>query len=67
MQSIIINNGLVFNGENKPPKNCNILVEDGIVKKISSEKIQKENAKIVDATGKWVMPGFVDNHTHYDG
>ena len=25
-----------------------------------------EQIQLVDATGKWIVPGFVDSHTHYD-
>jgi len=26
----------------------------------------EEGLKIIDANGKWIVPGFVDSHTHYD-
>jgi len=66
-QTIIIKNGKVFDGTQNPAKISNILVENGIIKKITPEAIEAKNAKIIDASGKWVMPGFIDNHTHYDG
>jgi len=65
-QKIIIQNGLVYDGTNTAPKKVNILVENGVVKQVSSEIIVATDAKIIDATDKWVMPGFIDNHTHYD-
>ena len=66
-QKIIINNGKVFDGTQNPAKILNILIENGIVKQISEDAIEDNNAKIIDASNKWVMPGFIDNHTHYDG
>lgn len=65
---ILIKNGLVFTGEaEKKALIQNVFIKNGKIVKISSESIEiSENAKIIDAAGKWVMPGFVDSHTHYD-
>ncbi len=67
MNAYIIANGLVFDGTPNPARQANILVEDGIISKISEQPINHPTAKVIDATGKWVTPGFIDNHTHYDG
>ena len=68
MATILLKNGRVFDGTPAPSKNANVLIENGIITKISESGIDAPaDAKVVDAAGKWVMPGFVDNHTHYDG
>lgn len=67
METIYIKNGRVFSGYDEPSKIANILVKDAKVVEISQNPIDAKGAKIVDADGKWVMPGFIDNHTHYDG
>lgn len=68
MATILIKNGKVFDGTQNPSKIAHVLVVDGYIKKISESNITAPaGAQIIDATGKWVMPGFIDNHTHYDG
>lgn len=65
---ILIQNGLLFTGA--PDEKAtfkNVLIEGGKIKTISSEPIlPPEGATIIDATGKWITPGFIDSHTHYD-
>src|SRR2546428_49551 len=45
-----------------------MLVRDGLVAAVgSSEEIERNlpnNAEIVDAAGRVILPGFVDAHTH---
>src|SRR4051794_28688411 len=45
-----------------------ILIQDGRIEKIgSSDEIEKAlpgDAKVIDARGKVVLPGFVDAHAH---
>lgn len=42
----------------------NVLVKDGLVTAVSTESIQEESAKQIDAQGLTVMPGLIDAHVH---
>lgn len=67
MTTTLIKNGRVFDGTQNPSKIAHILVQNGIIKKISESEIEFAADQVIDAQAKWVMPGFIDNHTHYDG
>ncbi|MEL6866546.1 MAG: amidohydrolase family protein [Bacteroidota bacterium] len=68
MSTILVQNGCVFDGTPTPSKIADVLIVDGYVNKISEKPLAlPDGAKLIDATGKWVCPGFIDNHTHYDG
>ena len=41
-----------------------ILVENGKIAAIGADLSIPENAKIIDASGCYVMPGLIDCHTH---
>lgn len=45
------------------PDGC-LLIENGKIKRISQEKIEETDAEETDAEGMFVMPGFVNTHTH---
>lgn len=67
MKEIIIKNGLFFDGKGNPPIKANLHIADGKIKSISKDPIAETgNPIIIDASDKWVMPGFIDLHTHYD-
>ena len=67
VNTYLIKNGLVFDGSDSPPINTDILVSEGKIEKISKNiEIVSDEVEIIDAKGKWVMPGFLDTHTHYD-
>ncbi len=42
-----------------------ILIQDGRIREVS-ESIDAPDAEVIDATGKIVLPGAVDIHTHMD-
>ena len=63
--SLIIRNGLVFDGSGKPPVTADIRVDGGLITEVGNVSgIADEQ---IDASGLMVTPGFVDIHTHYDG
>lgn len=66
---ILIENGLLFTGSAQDKAACrNIFIEHGRIASISANSIDvPADTQIIDATGKWITPGFVDSHTHYDG
>ncbi|ONH28137.1 N-acyl-D-amino-acid deacylase family protein [Pseudofrankia asymbiotica] len=64
--------GLVVDGTGAAPFRADIGVKDGRIVDIRrsdglSSGIGTEAAETLDATGRYVLPGFVDIHTHYDG
>ena len=66
--SYLITNALVFTGSAKEKaRTANVLIRDGKVAQISEAEIPAESGlEVIDGNGKWVGPGFIDSHTHYD-
>lgn len=60
---ILIKNGHVINPDTNLDEKCDILIENNSIEKVG-KNILEPKAKIVDATGLVVMPGFIDMHTH---
>ena len=50
-------------------KNGGVLIHDDVIFAVGTteelDKLADDSYEIVDATGKTVMPGFVDSHTHF--
>lgn len=63
----IIRNGRWFDGTGAPSALRNIGIRDGRIAAVTPHALDETGcAEVVDATGKWVLPGMVDVHTHYD-
>lgn len=60
---LLIQNGTVINPGDQTETMADVLVEDGIIKKIAPEQKVKAD-RVVDAAGCYVMPGFIDMHVH---
>src|ERR1700739_2435911 len=68
---VIIRDGLWFGGTGRQPQTRPLGTRDGVVADIVSEAAtgpldEAGCPEVIDAKGKWVVPGFVDVHTHYD-
>ncbi len=64
---VLIENGRVFDGLGSPSRCANVGICDGKVVTITDQAIPHTSAdEVLDARGLWVMPGFIDFHTHYD-
>jgi N-acyl-D-aspartate/D-glutamate deacylase len=63
----IIRDGRWFDGTGAPSAVRNIGIRDGDVVAISPDDLDdKDCPRVIDATGKWVLPGMLGIHTHYD-
>ncbi|EHB47005.1 amidohydrolase [Mycolicibacterium rhodesiae JS60] len=63
----VIRNGRWFDGSGAPSAIRNIGIRDGHVAAISAQPLDEAGCpEIIDADDKWVLPGLVDIHTHYD-
>ena len=63
-QDLLIKNGTVLTVTKGTIPNGDILVVGGIIKKVGKNIKAPKGIKIVDATGKYVIPGVIDSHTH---
>ncbi|MCQ2397824.1 MAG: amidohydrolase family protein [Sphaerochaetaceae bacterium] len=66
MSYILVKNGLVTDSEKS--EKADVLVKDSKIAKVAAHidvSSLYENVKVIDADGKYVMPGFIDAHTHY--
>ena len=67
MFDVIVKNGLWFDGTGADPVRANLGVRDGRVAVVSSAPLDESGCPdVIEAEGKWVLPGFIDMHTHYD-
>jgi dihydroorotase len=53
----IVNEHKIFKGD--------VLIENEIIKEISSEIKPTENVEIINAKGKYLIPGFIDDQVHF--
>src|SRR6201990_1465595 len=64
---VIVRNGLWFDGTGAPPQVRTLGIRDGVVATVSSAPLDETGCPdVIDAAGKWILPGFIDVHTHYD-
>ncbi|MBQ1391783.1 MAG: amidohydrolase family protein [Firmicutes bacterium] len=64
MYDLILHGGLVADGTGGKPYPADVAVKDGKIVKIG--EVGQDAAKIIDASGKYVTPGFIDMHNHAD-
>lgn len=62
--SILIKNALILSPNTNFDNKQSILIKDNLIAEISSQIDESNASKIIDATGKIVIPGLINTHTH---
>jgi hypothetical protein len=68
-QTLVIRGGTLIDGTGRPPiENSVIVIEGNRFKDVgrSGEVAIPPGARVVDVSGKTVMPGFIDGHCHWE-
>ncbi|HOO25397.1 MAG TPA: dihydroorotase [Clostridiales bacterium] len=63
MNSLLIKNAKVFNTEKRDFLLSDILIEDGLIKKIE-QNLSVSSETVIEANGLYAAPGLVDIHVH---
>jgi imidazolonepropionase-like amidohydrolase len=63
-QDVLIKNATILTAANGTLLNTDILIQKGKIAKIGKNLTASSNAKIIDATGKFISPGIIDCHSH---
>ncbi len=63
-QTLLIRNATVLTVTKGTVENGNVLIENGKIAAIGKNVSAPADATVVDATGKYLMPGIIDCHSH---
>jgi imidazolonepropionase-like amidohydrolase len=63
-QSVAIVGGTVVPIAGSPIEGGTVVLTDGSITAVGADVVPSEGSRIVDATGRWVLPSFIDAHTH---
>lgn len=64
---LILSGGVVLDPANDFEGIAAIGIKDGVVECVADEIDPYEGDELIDLSGKWVMPGQIDTHTHVAG
>lgn len=63
-EEILIRNATVMTVSQGTIQNGSVLIRDGKIAAVGTQVSAAADARIVDASGKWLTPGLVDCHSH---
>ena len=62
--TVLIRNGTLLTITDGVRENTDLLIREGMIDKIGSGLSAPSGATVIDAEGKYVMPGIIDAHSH---
>ncbi|MCK5082717.1 MAG: amidohydrolase family protein, partial [Candidatus Omnitrophica bacterium] len=62
--SLLIKNAVIVNADKVEKQSQDILIEKGVIKRIAAS-IKENKEKVIDAKGRFVLPGLIDIHVHF--
>jgi imidazolonepropionase-like amidohydrolase len=61
---LLLKNGSVLTVTNGVLPRADVLILNGVIKEIRGDIAPPAGVRVVDASGRYVMPGIIDSHTH---
>ncbi|MBI4488667.1 MAG: amidohydrolase family protein [Deltaproteobacteria bacterium] len=64
---VVIQGGQLIDGNGgKPLDRATVIVEGNRIKRVAQGRVDfPKDARVIDASGKTILPGLIDNHVHY--
>ncbi len=62
---LFIGNGLIVDPQRGHVAPGSLMIEDGIITEVIFDGKEKEADCVIDARGKWIIPGLIDLHVHF--
>lgn len=62
--NVLIRNGTIITGLGTTLEQQSILIKGGQIAAIGPDLQPEEGLAVIDASGRWVMPGMIDTHSH---
>lgn len=62
--NVLIKNATILTITKGDLENADVLVQDGIIKQVGQNLKAPSGMETIDATGKFLMPGIIDAHSH---
>lgn len=66
----VVRGGTIIDGTGRgPQEGWNLVIRDGRIQELgpSGRIFPPDDARVIDATGKFIIPGLTDTHVHYYG
>ena len=64
---LLIKGGTVVDGSGAPGYRADVRVREGRISEIAAQLQPLAGERVIDATGCYVTPGFIETHNHWDG
>lgn len=61
---LLIKNGKIITMTGVTHENGCVLIENGKIKDVGTKIEESKEYEVIDASGAWVLPGFIDAHCH---
>jgi N-acyl-D-amino-acid deacylase len=63
--SLLLRGGTVLDGTSAPERRADVAIRDGRIAAVARD-VSADGARVIDVSGRAVVPGFVDIHSHSD-
>ena len=62
--NVFVRGGTIFTGTGEVLENASLLIEAGKIKAIGRDIVAPEGVRVIEATGRFLLPGLIDTHSH---